>query len=112
VELALVLPALVLVVLALVEVVAVARVQIELLGAAREGARVAATNPDPADAVAAVQSVLRMPMSQQVRVRVIRPAVVGRLARVELVLAHRLAAPFLGGVPLSLRASASMRVER
>jgi Flp pilus assembly protein TadG len=50
-ELAVTIPTLILVVLALLEVVVVARVQLELVAAAREGVRVAATVVDPAAAV-------------------------------------------------------------
>ena len=54
VEFALVLPLVLLVVFAAVEVAVVARTQLEVVNAAREGAREAATNPDPAAAVGVV----------------------------------------------------------
>ncbi len=106
VEFALVLPVLILVVLALAEVTAVARVQLELTHAAREGARVAATAPDPNATIAAVQSIVG---SEAVAVSVERPSVVGRLARVTVELPYRL--PVIG-VSVELRAVSSMRVEQ
>ena len=54
-ELAVTIPTLILVLLAMLEVVVVARLQLELVAAAREGARVAATVVDPAAAVRATQ---------------------------------------------------------
>src|SRR3972149_1105349 len=56
VEFALILPVVVLVLLAVVEVTVVARTQYELVHAAREGARTAATVADPSPAVRAVQA--------------------------------------------------------
>ncbi len=112
VEFALVIPVVLLVLVALVEVAVVARVQMELLGAARQGARVAATNPDPANAVDAVHGALSEGVVQQVIVTVERPAVVGREAVVELAMTHRLAATLFGGVPVNLSARSVMRVER
>ena len=105
-EFALVLPVLILVILALAEVVAVSRVQLELTHAAREGARGAATTPDPNAAIGAVRSVMD---SEPVAVSVERPSAVGRLARVTVELSYRL--PVIGiHVPMS--ASSAMRVEQ
>lgn len=106
VEFALVLPALILVVLALAEVAAVARVQIELTHAAREGARVAATTPDPNEAIAAVRTIMG---AEPVAVTVERPSTVGHLARVGAELPYRL--PVIG-VMIVLRSESAMRVER
>lgn len=105
-EFALVLPMLILVVLALAEVVAVARVQLELTHAAREGARVAATTPDPNQAIAAVRSIMD---PESVAVTVERPSVVGRLARVTVRLSYRL--PVIG-VQVDLSGASAMRVEQ
>ena len=58
VEFALVVPVVILVLFAVVEVVVVGRMQLELANAAREGARQAATVVDPAEAVAAAQAAL------------------------------------------------------
>lgn len=111
VEFALVIPIVLLVLFTLVEVVVVGRVQIELLGAARQGARVAATNPDPGVAVDAVHAALGENLANQVIVTVERPAVVGREAVVSLSLSHRLASALFGGVPVDLAARSVMRVE-
>lgn len=105
-EFALVLPILILVVLALAEVVAVARVQLELTHAAREGARVAATAPDPNEAIEAVRTIMG---DDPVAVSVERPSAVGRLARVTVELGFRL--PIIG-VRVNLAASSAMRVEQ
>jgi len=111
VEFALIIPIVLLVLFTLVEVAVVARVQIELLGAARQGARVAATNPDPAVAVDAVHEALGDRLAHQVIVTVERPAVVGREAVVRLSLTHRLASALFGGVPVEMAARSVMRVE-
>jgi len=111
VEFALIIPIVLLVLFTLVEVVVVARVQIELLGAARQGARVAATNPDPAVAVDAVHEALGNHLANQVIVTVERPEVVGKEAVVRLSLTHRLASAFFGGVPVDMAARSVMRVE-
>ena len=111
VEFALVIPIVLLLLVALVEVAVVARVQIELQGAARQGARVAATNPDPAVAVDAVHEALSEDLTRSVIVTVERPAVVGREAVVRLSLRHYLAVLLFGGVPVDLSARSVMRVE-
>lgn len=111
VELALLVPVIVLLLMMIVEVALAARLQIELVAAAREGARVAATTPDPAAAVAAVGSALGE-RGDDARISVHRPHVVGANARVSVHLDHFVRLPLLGrpGVPLS--ATAVMRVER
>ena len=111
VEFALVIPIVLLLLVALVEVAVVARVQIELLGAARQGARVAATNPDPAVAVDAVHEALSEGLTGSVIVTVERPAIVGREAVVRLSLRHYHASVLFGGVPVDLSARSVMRVE-
>lgn len=112
VEFALVIPIVLLTLVAVVEVAVVARTQIELLSAARQGARVAATNPDPSAAVDAVHESLSESLVGRVIVTVDRPAVIGREAVVKLSLNHRLAAAVFGGVPIDLASRAVMRVER
>ena len=112
VEFVLVVPVVVLVLVTLVEVVAVARAQFELLGAARQGARVAATNPDPVHAVNAVQAALGETVTADAIITVDRPAVVGRPATVQLELRHRVLSGLFGGIPVHLVARAVMRVER
>ncbi len=111
VEFALVVPLVLLLVLALVEIAVVARVQLEVVYAARAGAREAAVSPDPARAVRAVRAALGA-AGARARVSVRRPHVVGGRARVEVVLAHRVTVPFLRRVTIPVRAAATMRVER
>jgi Flp pilus assembly protein TadG len=111
VELALLLPLLLIVLVLIAEVAVVARAQIEVTGAAREGARAAATTPDPAAAVAAVRDALGS-RAGAARISVRRPHVVGAAATVRIELPHRIAVPLLGGFTLTLRAGAVMRVEQ
>ncbi|MPZ51253.1 MAG: hypothetical protein GEU79_00710 [Acidimicrobiia bacterium] len=99
------------VLLAGVEAVVTAGLQIELQAAAREGARVAATDPDPQRAVARVREVLPATLSDRASVLVERPDRAGALARVEVSVRHRLVNPLLGGLGFDLRAKASMAVE-
>jgi Flp pilus assembly protein TadG len=108
---ALVLPLLVLVVMTLVEVGVVARTQIELVNAAREGAREAAVSPDPGRAAAAARRALG-DLAPNARIGVERAHVVGGRARVTISLRHRMAAPLLGGFVVELRSGSTMRVER
>lgn len=112
VEFFLVLPLVVLVLVASLQVVSIGRARIELGGAVREGVRVAATTPDPAQAVAAVQAALPSSMRERVRVSVSRPSVVGEPARVTARLRHPLGTPFPSEMAVELSASAVMRVER
>ncbi len=111
-EFFLVLPMVVLVLVAGMQVIGVARARIELVGAVREGARVAATTPDPAKAVHAVQSALPPTVRDRVRISVSRPSVVGAPARVSARLRHLLGIPFPGNFGVDLTASAVMLVER
>jgi hypothetical protein len=111
VEFALVVPIVLALVLGLVEVALVARTQLEVVNAAREGARQAAASPDPADAAKAVRNVLGESGSSA-RVSVRRPDVVGSLAEVRVALPYRVAAPLFGGLAVEIAARAAMRVER
>jgi Flp pilus assembly protein TadG len=109
VEFALVVPLVLGLVFAIVEVALVTRGQLMVMNAAREGVREAAANPDPSDAVRAVRAALD---GAEARVSVTRPHVVGEAARVQVTMSYTVAAPFLGGFDVPLTASASMRVER
>ena len=109
-EFFLVLPMVILVLVAGLQVVGVAKARIELIGAVREGVRVAATTPDPAKAVDAVQAALSPAVRERVRVSVSRPGVVGKPAKVSAILRHELASPLSFSVDVS--ASAVMLVER
>jgi len=110
VEFVLVIPLVILVLLGALEVIGVAKSRIELEAAAREGARVAATTPDPARAVEAVRGVLGDEGAAKARITVERPTVVGALARVVVLTEHRLSIP--GGLVVPVSAEAVMRVER
>lgn len=111
VEFALVVPLVLLLVLGVVEVAVVARTQLEVVNAAREGAREAAATPDPARAVKAARASLGA-AGASARVSVRRPHVVGQLAEVRVSVLHRVGAGFLGGLSLDITGRASMRVER
>jgi Flp pilus assembly protein TadG len=111
VEFALVLPLVLVVLLGIVEVAVVARSEIQLIHAAREGAREAAASPDTRRSAAAVRAALGE-AGHRARVSVTRPAGVGEKATVRVSLKHTIAAPLLGGFVLDLRAQSTMRVER
>ncbi len=111
-EFFLAIPLVVLVLVAGLQVAAVARARLELQGAVREGARVAATSPDPARAVAAVRQALSDELRDRARISVSRPSVVGRPARVTARVRLVLPLPFTGGFEVDLNADASMLVER
>jgi Flp pilus assembly protein TadG len=112
VELFLVLPVLILVVVASIQLVGVARARIELQGAAREGVRVAATTPDPAKAVEAVLASLAPETRDRVRVSVQRPSRVGAVASVSVSIRHPVGLPFPSRGAVDLVAKATMRTER
>jgi len=111
VEFALVLPLVLVVLLGIVEVAVVARSEIQLVHAAREGAREAAASPDTARAVAAVRTALGE-SGRNARVSVRRPTQVGQKATVTVSLRHTIAAPVFGGFSIDLQAQSTMRVER
>lgn len=111
VELALLVPLILLLLVVIIEVAVIARLQIEVVGAAREGARVAATSPDPAMALAAVRGALG-DRGADARVAVKRPHVVGQPAEVSVSIEHRIGLPLLGDLAVPLAATAVMRVER
>jgi hypothetical protein len=103
VELAAVIPLLVVVTLAMIGLVGIARDQVLAQGAAREGAREAALGGDRARAVSAARAAL--PSDRPARVS-IAPAGIGRV-RVEVELPVRL--PF--GVPMVTVRAAAVAVE-
>lgn len=110
-ELALLVPLLLVLLVVVVEVAAAARIQIEVVAAAREGVRVAAVNPDPGQAVAAAHRALGN-RGDEARIRVHRPHVVGRSAEVTVTLDRHINLPLLGRLAVPLQARAVMRVER
>lgn len=111
-ELFLVIPLVVLVLVGGLQVVAVTRARLDLIGAARDGARVAATTPDPRKAVEAALAALPPEVRARARVSVTRPSVPGRPARVAISLRHQLGPPFPVGMGVDLSAAATMVVER
>lgn len=111
-EFVLVLPLVILVVFASLQLIGVARARIELQGAARDGARVAATTPDPARAVEAVLAALSPEMRGGARVSVERPAQVGAVATVSVSTQYELGRPFPSTLWVELSATATMRTER
>jgi len=112
VELFLVLPIAILVLVASIQLIGVARARIELQGAVREGARVAATTPDPARAVEAVLAALTPEVREGARVSVERPSRVGAVATVTVSMRHVLGQPFPTALGVDLSARATMRIER
>ncbi len=112
VEFFLVVPLLIVVLAAGIQVISVARARIELLGAVREGARVAATTPDPAKAVEAVRNALAPTDRDRVRISVSRPGVVGRPAQVTARYRHLLTIPWIKDLGFDISATATMLVER
>ena len=111
VEFALVVPLILILVIGIAEVAVVARTELQLIHAAREGARQAATSPDTSTATAAVRRSLGKAGSSA-RISVSRPSTVGQPATVRVTVRHRVAAPIIGGFPVDLAASATMRTER
>lgn len=103
---------LVLVLVAGLEMVGLAKARLELVAAVREGARVAATTPDPSRAVAAVRAALGPAQRDAARISVTRPSIVGRPARVAVRSSYRVLDVLGGGVSVTVNADASMLVER
>jgi Flp pilus assembly protein TadG len=112
IEFALVIPLVLAVLLAAVEVAVIARSQLTVSQAAREGAREAATSPDPERAVAVVHRFLGEELAPSARVSVSRDHHVGGRAEVVVRVRQTIAAPLFGGWPIDLEARSSMRVER
>lgn len=111
IEATLIVPIVLLVLLACFELVSLAVTRIELVAAAREGARVAASSADPALAVAAARAALGEPLSSLARVSVRRPQVSGRQAVVEVEVRRRLRTPLLDSIAVPIVARAVMVVE-
>ncbi|MGH8914584.1 MAG: TadE/TadG family type IV pilus assembly protein [Acidimicrobiia bacterium] len=112
VELFLVLPIMILVVVAAIQLVSVARAHLELQSAVRDGARVAATTPDPAKAVEAVLASLPPAMRDRARVSVERPSRAGAAAVVSVSIHYLLGRPFPADLGVNLSARTTMRTER
>ncbi len=112
-EAALVIPVMLIVIIAVLEIVAAVAVRLDLVAAAREGARVAATVPAPDDrAVAAVRDALPERLRSRVQVSVSRSAEVGAAATVTVRLDLPLQTPLLDRLRVPLEVRAVMSVER
>lgn len=111
-EFAIVVPLVLVVLVASVELVSVARLQLEVTHAAREGARQAATDVDPAGAVTAARAALPDGVAARARVSVNRPHRVGAPAEVRVRVPYRFAASLFGGLDVEVSARAVMRVEQ
>lgn len=111
VELALVIPVLILLLAVVAEVAATAQVQVLAVHASREAARVAAVSPDLADAVAAAHDALPPGIAPAAAVSVERTKGVGQPVRATVRVPHRLFR-YLVGVPVELRWTTTMRSER
>lgn len=105
-------PLVIVVLVAGLQVVAAARVRIELQGAVREGARVAATTPDPSQAVDAVVAALDPTMAGHTRISVTRPSVPGQIATVSATYPHTVDLLILPDMTFEISARAAMRTER
>lgn len=105
-------PLILLVAVAAAQIVGLARARVELQAAARDGARVAATTPDPAKAVAAALAALPEETRARARVSVERPSRVGVPATVRITVRHLIGRPFPSGLGVDIVAEASMRTER
>ncbi len=110
-ETALVLPLLLVVALAIVELFAVGALHLRLVSAAREGARTAATRPDPADAVATVRATLGEELASRARIRVERSAHAGSPAEVSVTVDRPLVGPLLDRIRIPVHGRAVMLVE-
>jgi Flp pilus assembly protein TadG len=112
IEFAMIVPLVLALLLGTVEVAVIARTQLTVSQAAREGAREAATSTDPETAVAVVRRFLGDELAPGARVSVSRDHVVGGRAEVVVRVRYPVAAPLFGGWPIQLEARSSMRVER
>lgn len=111
-EAALVIPVILVVLFAALELVSIVVTHQQLVVAAREGVRVAATVPDPSKAVSAVRNSLGEDLAGLVRVGVRRPSVVGRPAEVTVSYAKPLRVLLFKALTIPLEARAVMRVEQ
>ncbi len=111
VEAVLVLPIILLVLVAVAELFLIAVTRLEMEAAAREGARVAATHPDPARAAQAVRGALSPGLTDKVRIEVTAASVVGAAVRVEVSMRYRPVTPLLDRFSLVLNSRAVMQRE-
>ncbi len=106
------LPIVFIVLLAGLQVVAAVQVRVELQGAVREGVRVAATTPDPALAVAAVEAALDPEKAALTSISVTRPALPGQVTSVTASIRHTVRLLMLPDLAFDITARAVMRTEK
>ncbi len=111
VEAVLVLPVILLVLVAVAEVFLIAVTRLEMEAAAREGARVAATHPDPVRAAAAAANALSPGLAAKVRIGVTGATAAGAPVRVEVSMRYRLVTPLLDRLVIRLNSRAVMQRE-
>ena len=99
------------VLVAVAELFLIAVTRLEMVAAAREGARVAAVHPDPARAAEAAKASLPSGVARQARVEVSGAHVAGRPVRVVVSMRYRPATPLLDRLVLRLEARAVMHRE-
>jgi len=106
-----VIPIIMVLLVAVAELFMIAVTRLEMEAAAREGARVAATRPDPARAAAAVKSSLPIGMVGKVKVEVTGAHVVGQPVTVVVSMKYRPVSPFLDRLVVRLQSRAVMQRE-
>ncbi len=111
VELGLLIPVFLILLAIVAETAAIAQAQVALVHASREGARAAAVAPDVAVAVDAVERSLPGGLADRASVSVERSRGVGQPVRVTVRAPHELFR-FVGGVPIVLGWTTTMRSER
>jgi hypothetical protein len=111
VEFVLVLPVVLILLVLVVEVGVIARTSLSMLGAVREGVRVAAITVETDDAIEATRAALGPELASRTRVAVRRPPVVGEPAEVTVSGEHRVL-EVLGGFAIPLEYHSTMRTER
>lgn len=111
VELALLIPVVLLLLAVVAEVAATAQVQVLAVHASREAARAAAVDPDIAAAVDAAHEALPPALAPASTVAVERAKGVGRPVRATVRVPHTLFR-YLVGIPIELRWTTTMRSER
>jgi Flp pilus assembly protein TadG len=112
VEFFLVVPLVILALVSAIQVIGLARARLDLQSAVRDGARAAATTPDPAKAVAVVLDALPETARTETRVSVQRPSRVGVPAKVSATTRYVFGFPFPGRLSVNVSASATMLTER
>ena len=111
VELALLIPVVILLLAVVAEVAATAQVQVLAVHASREAARAAAVEPDIGAAVVAAHDALPDAIAVATAVSVERARGVGQPVRATVRIPHRLFR-YVVGIPVELRWTTTMRSER